>query len=82
MSDTTWTLLCVGIAVVVALISAFVAVTIRKSTVEKKIGSAEDKAREIIDEAIKLSLIHIYCPQIVYNKKCGFNSRIKGWRYY
>ena len=53
MSDTTWTLLCVGIAVVVALISAFVAVTIRKSTVEKKIGSAEDKAREIIDEAIK-----------------------------
>ena len=53
MSDTTWTLLCVGIALVVALISAFVAVTIRKNTVEKKIGSAEDKAREIIDEAIK-----------------------------
>ena len=53
MSDTTWTLLCVGIAVVVALISAFVAVTIRKSTVEKKIGSAEDKAREMIDDAIK-----------------------------
>ena len=33
--------------------SSLQTVTIRKSTVEKKIGSAEDKAREIIDEAIK-----------------------------
>ena len=53
MSDTTWIIICVVVAVVVALISAFVATQIRKSVVEKKIGSAEDKAREIIDEAIK-----------------------------
>ncbi|WP_302625114.1 ribonuclease Y [uncultured Eubacterium sp.] len=53
MSDTTWLIICIVIAIVVALISAFVATQIRKNVVEKKIGSAEDKAREIIDEAIK-----------------------------
>ena len=53
MDTTTWIIICVVIAVVVALISAFVATQIRKSVVEKKIGSAEGKAREIIDEAIK-----------------------------
>ena len=51
--DNTTIIMCVVIAVVVAVISAFVAVLIRKNTVEKKIGSAEGKAREIIDEAIK-----------------------------
>ena len=40
-------------AIVVALISAFIATQVRKNVVEKKIGSAEGKAREIIDEAIK-----------------------------
>ena len=53
MNTATWIIICVVIAVVVALISAFVATSIRKKVVEKKIGSAEDKAREIIDEAIK-----------------------------
>ena len=53
MSDTTWIIVCVVIALVVALISAFVAIAVRKGIVEKKIGSAEGKAREIIDEAIK-----------------------------
>ncbi len=53
MSDTTWIIICVVIAVVVALISSFIATQVRKSVVEKKIGSAEGKAREIIDEAIK-----------------------------
>lgn len=53
MSDTTWIIICVVVAVVVALISALVATQIRKNVVEKKIGSAEGKAREIIDEAIK-----------------------------
>ncbi|MBQ2642235.1 MAG: ribonuclease Y [Eubacterium sp.] len=46
-------IVCIVVAVVAALISAFVAIAVRKSTVEKKIGSAEGKAREIIDEAIK-----------------------------
>ncbi len=41
--------------VLVAVISAFVATTVRKNTVEKKIGTAEGRAREIIDEAIKTS---------------------------
>nr|WP_252260946.1 ribonuclease Y [Eubacterium ventriosum] len=41
------------VAIVVALISAFIATQVRKNVVEKKIGSAEGKAREIIDEAIK-----------------------------
>ncbi len=54
MSNTTWIILiCVAVAVIVGLISAWIAILIRKSIVEKKIGSAEGKAREIIDEAIK-----------------------------
>ncbi len=53
MSDTTWIIVCVVVALVVALISAFVAIAFRKGIVEKKIGSAEGKAREIIDDAIK-----------------------------
>ncbi len=53
MSDTTWIIVCVVIGLVVALVSAFVTIAVRKGIVEKKIGSAEGKAREIIDEAIK-----------------------------
>jgi len=46
------------IAVVVALVIAipvtfYAAITYRKKVVESKIGNAEDKAREIIDEALK-----------------------------
>ena len=51
-------MLAVVIAVVVTLViavplTAFVIVSINKSNNAKKIGSAEDKAREIIDEAVK-----------------------------
>ena len=53
MDTTTWIIICVAVAIVVGAISALVATQIRKSVVEKKIGSAEGKAREIIDEAIK-----------------------------
>ena len=53
MSDTTWIIICVSLVVVVALISFLIATAIRKNIVEKKIGSAEGKAREIIDDAIK-----------------------------
>lgn len=53
MDTTTWIIVLVVVAIVVALISGFVATQIRKSVVEKKIGSAEGKARQIIDDAIK-----------------------------
>ena len=44
-----WVAICIVSAVVASLIS----ILIRKKTVEKTIGSAEKKAREIIDDAIK-----------------------------
>lgn len=48
------TIIAVIIAVVAtALIAWNAALSYRKKIVEKKIGSAEDKAREIIDEALK-----------------------------
>ena len=53
MNTTTWIIVLIVVAIVVAMISAFVATQVRKNVVEKKIGSAEGKAREIIDEAIK-----------------------------
>ena len=52
MNTTTWIIVLIVVAIVVALISAFIATQVRKNVVEKKIGSAEGKAREIIDEAI------------------------------
>ena len=53
MNTTTWIIVLIVVAIVVALISAFIATQVRKNVVEKKIVSAEGKAREIIDEAIK-----------------------------
>ena len=53
MNTTTWIIVLIVVAIVVALISAFIATQVRKNVVEKKIGSTEGKAREIIDEAIK-----------------------------
>ena len=53
MNTSTWIIVLIVVAIVVALISAFIATQVRKNVVEKKIGSAEGKAREIIDEAIK-----------------------------
>lgn len=53
MNTTTWIIVLIVVAIVVALISAFISTQVRKNVVEKKIGSAEGKAREIIDEAIK-----------------------------
>lgn len=53
MSDTTWIIICVVIAIVCSAISALIAIAVRKGVVEKKIGSAEEKARHIIDDAIK-----------------------------
>ncbi len=45
----------VATAVVAIPIASILAITIHKKTVEKKTGSAEDKAREIIDEALKVA---------------------------
>ena len=53
MSETTWIIICVVIAIVFSIISAFIAVAVRKASVEKKIGTADEKARQIIDDAIK-----------------------------
>ena len=48
------------IAVVITLIvavpvSALVAINYRKNVVEAKLGSAEEKARQIIDDALKVA---------------------------
>ncbi len=42
-------------AIIVAPITWFVAVAYRKKSYESKIGSAEEKSREIIDEALKVA---------------------------
>ena len=42
-------------AVIVAVITWFVAVNYRQKTYEAKIGSAEERSREIIDEALKVA---------------------------
>ena len=51
------TIAAIGLAIVVLAITAFIAwkaaISYRKKVVESKIGSAEEKAREIIDEALK-----------------------------
>ena len=53
MDSTTWIIICIILVVVVAVISSLISIMIRKSTIEKKVGSAEERSREIIDEAIK-----------------------------
>ncbi len=47
-------IIAVLVTLVIAIpVPAYVAINYRKKVVESKIGSAEDKAREIIDEALK-----------------------------
>ena len=46
-------IICAIIVLVVAVITWFVAIAYRKNVAESKTGKAEDKAREIIDEALK-----------------------------
>ena len=53
MDSTTWIIICIILVVVVAVISSLISIMVRKSTIEKKVGSAEERSREIIDEAIK-----------------------------
>ena len=46
-------IICAIIVLVVAVITWFAAIAYRKNVAESKTGKAEDKAREIIDEALK-----------------------------
>jgi ribonuclease Y len=46
-------MIAIAVSVVVALITWSAAITYRKNAYESKIGSAEEKSREIIDEALK-----------------------------
>ncbi len=43
------------VALVSSVVTALVTVYVRKTTIEKKVGSAEEKAREIIDDALKVA---------------------------
>jgi len=52
--DTLTTIIvCAVIVVVVAVLTWFAAIAYRKKIAEAKIGSAEEKAREIIDDALR-----------------------------
>ncbi|MCR5836894.1 MAG: ribonuclease Y [Lachnospiraceae bacterium] len=53
MNTVTVIIICVIEFVVVALVSSLITSFYKKNVSEKKIGSAEDKAREIIDNALK-----------------------------
>ena len=46
-------IICAIIVIVAVVLTWFVAIAYRKNIAEAKIGKAEDKAREIIDEALK-----------------------------
>ena len=43
------------VAIVSVVATALVTIYVRKTTIEKKIGNAEEKAREIIDDALKVA---------------------------
>ena len=43
------------VAIVCIVVTALVTLTVRKNTVEKKVGKAEETAREIIDDALKVA---------------------------
>ncbi len=43
----------IATAIVTAIVTAVIVNAYQKKVAEKKIGSAEEKAREIIDEAVK-----------------------------
>jgi ribonuclease Y len=50
------TVIAVAVTLVIAVpITAFAAITYRKNVIEAKLGSAEEKARQIIDDALKVA---------------------------
>ncbi len=56
MPGTVMTIIAVVITLIIAIpVSALVAINYRKNVVEAKLGSAEEKARQIIDDALKVA---------------------------
>ena len=56
MPGTVMILIAVAVTLVIAVpVSSLVAVNYRKKVVEAKLGSAEEKARQIIDDALKVA---------------------------
>ena len=55
MNNLTWIIILVPSLIAVALISWLAATNYRKKVYEAKVGSAEEKAREIIDDALKMA---------------------------
>lgn len=53
--DAITIVICVAVALLAAAISWFAATAYRKNVAEKTIGSAEQKARDIIDDALKVA---------------------------
>ncbi len=53
MDSLSTIIICAVIVIVAVVITWFAAIAYRKNIAEAKIGKAEDKAREIIDEALK-----------------------------
>ena len=53
MDSLSTIIICAVIVIVAVVITWFAAIAYRKNIAEAKLGKAEDKAREIIDEAIK-----------------------------
>ena len=53
--DAVTIVICVAVALLAAAISWFAAIAYRKKVVEKTIGDAEEKARNIIDDALKVA---------------------------
>ncbi len=53
MDTPTTIIVCAVIVIVVAVLTWFAAIAYRKKIAEAKIGSAEEKAREIIDDALR-----------------------------
>ncbi|MBR4731948.1 MAG: ribonuclease Y [Lachnospiraceae bacterium] len=53
MPDFVWLMILLGAVAVTAVISSFLSASVQKRKMEETIGKAEDKARSIIDEALK-----------------------------
>ena len=53
--DPIYVVIAVAILAVSIVITWFAAISYRKKVYESKIGTAEEKSREIIDEALKVA---------------------------
>ena len=70
------------VALVSIVLTALVTVYVRKTTIEKKVGNAEEKAREIIDDALKVAERSKREALLEAKENCrqsGFYPRKKHW---